>query len=190
MNLLVGALIAALGTSPAVAEIDAPIEVSSVADRALSARPGESLLLVVGDRITTARVDRAGISSRGLSLRLSGNKMRGEVGGQRVDIELAGARITGRIGAFEIALEVGRVDGALNVKGHFGARSASEALSPTAVTAEVGPCRYELKFQHQEYAGQVECGGQPEPVHLRVPAALIARRDIEIAALFTALLAR
>ena len=40
-----------------------PLAVSSVAARALAARPGDSLLLIVGDRITVARVDRNGIAS-------------------------------------------------------------------------------------------------------------------------------
>jgi hypothetical protein len=192
MRLPVGAVVAAsLCALPAAAgDLQAPIEVSSVADRALSARPGDSLLLVVGDRITTARVDRGGISTRGLSLRLIGDKLRGEVGKQRVEVELRGSRISGHIGTREIALEVSRSEGALKVTGQFGARAVSEALTPNEVTAEVGPCRYILKFQKMEYAGQIGCGGQPEPVHLRVPAALIARRDVEIAALFTALLAR
>ena len=193
MRLPIGTLAAAasLCALPAAAgDLQAPIEVSSVAARALSARPGDSLFLIVGDRITTARVDRGGISSRGLSLQLSGDKLRGEVGGQRVEVELRGPRITGRIGRREIALEVGRTDAALKVTGQFGARAVSEELAPSAVTAEVGPCRYVLKFQKMEYAGQVGCGAQPEPVRLRVPVALIARRDVEIAALFTALLAR
>jgi hypothetical protein len=176
--------------SAGAGELQPPIEVSSVADRVLAARPGDSLFFVVGDRITTARVDRGGISSRGLTLRLSGDRLQGVVGGQRVDIRLRSPRIEGRIGRLEIALEVGRSEGALKVTGRFGARAVSEALAPAAVNAEVGPCRYALKFQRTEYAGQVTCGGQPEPVHLSVPAALVARSDVEIAALLTALLVR
>ena len=107
-----------------------------------------------------------------------------------VDLELRGEHIRGKIGTLEVALEVGRSEGALKVKGRFGARAVSEDLTPGAVTAEVGPCRYVLKFQHAEYAGQVGCGGQPEPVHLRVPATLVARSDVELVALFTALLSR
>jgi hypothetical protein len=46
----------------AAGELQPPLEVSSAADRALAARPGDSLFLVIGDRITTARIDRAGIA--------------------------------------------------------------------------------------------------------------------------------
>jgi hypothetical protein len=167
-----------------------PVDVSSVADRVLAAQPGDSLLLVVGDRITTARVDRAGMTSRGVSLKFAGTRLRGQVGGQRVQLEMRGAHINGEIGTLEVSLDVSRLEGALNVTGRFGARAVAEELTPGAVTADIGPCRYVLKFQHMEYAGQVSCGGQPEPVHLRVPAALVARSDVELAALFTALLSR
>jgi hypothetical protein len=167
-----------------------PIEVSSVTDRVLAAQPGDSLLLVVGDRITTARVDRSGIASRNVTLRLTGARLRGQVGGQRAQLELGNGRISGTIASSEVALQVVRVDGALRIAGRFGARSISQDLSPGAIGAEIGPCRYALKFVHSEYSGQVSCGGQPEAVHLRVPAALVARGDTEFAALFTALLAR
>ena len=184
------ALATLMGALPEAGEIKPPLEVSSVADRVLAARPGDSLFLVVGDRIITARVDRSGMSSRGVTLRFFGDRLRGQVGGQHVDLELRSERIQGKIGSLEVALEVGRSEGALKVTGRFGARAVSEDLTPGAVTAEVGPCRFVLKFQHMEYAGQVGCGGQPEPVHLRVPATLVARSDVELAALFTALLSR
>ena len=119
---------------------------------------------MIGDRIITARVDRTGMSSRGVNLRLSGDRLRGQMGGQRVDLEMRSERIRGHIGNLEVALEVGRSKGSLKIKGRFGARAVEEDLTPGAVTAEVGPCRYVLKFQHVEYAGQVGCGGQPEPV--------------------------
>jgi len=193
LRCLVGgfALLVSLTAIPLEAgELKPPVEVSSVADRVLAARPGDSLLLVIGDRIITARVDRTGMSSRGVNLRLSGDRLRGQMGGQRVDLEMRSERIRGHIGNLEVALEVGRSEGSLKIKGRFGARAVEEDLTPGAVTAEVGPCRYVLKFQHVEYAGQVGCGGQPEPVHLRVPATLVARSDVENAALFTALLSR
>ncbi len=184
------ALAVLMGAPPDAREMKPPLEVSSVADRVLAARPGDALFLVVGDRIITARVDRSGMSSRGVNLRFVGDRLRGQVGGQHVDLELRSERIQGKIGTLEVALEVGRSEGALKVTGRFGARAVSEDLTPGTVTAEVGPCRYVLKFQHMEYAGQVGCGGQPEPVHLRVPATLVARSDVELAALFTALLSR
>ena len=171
-------------------ELQPPLEVSSVGARVLAARPGDSLFLVIGDRITTARIDRAGVTSRAVNLRLSGDRIRGRVGGQNVDLVMRGERIDGHIGAREVSLEVGRSAGALKVNGRFGARAVSEELAPSAITAEVGPCRYMLKFQRNEYSGQVGCGGQPEGVRLTVPAALVARRDVELAALFTALLSR
>lgn len=192
MIIYVGALALALLMSapPEAEQLKPPVEISSVADRALAAQPGDSLLLVIGERIIAARVDRLGMSCRGVNLRFFGDRLRGQIGGQHVDLELRGEHIRGKIGTLEVALEVGRSEGALRVKGRFGARAVSEDLTPGAVTAEVGPCRYVLKFQHAEYAGQVGCGGQPEPVHLRVPATLVARSDVELAALFTALLSR
>ena len=167
-----------------------PLQVSSVSERALSSRPGDSLLLIVGDRITVARIDRLGVSSRGVHLQLVGTHVHGEVGGQRVTLDLGERRIEGQVGAKEVVLDVSREGTAVKVSGRFGARGVAQALSPTSVTAEIGPCRYFLSFQHNEYAGQVGCGGDPEPVHMRVPASLVARGDVELAALFTSLLAR
>jgi hypothetical protein len=171
-------------------ELKPPHEVSSVGDRVLAARPGDSLFFVVGDRITVARVDRTGITSRGIHLQLAGARVSGEVGGQHVALDLGPRGVAGHIGTSEVSLEVARGDASLSVGGRFGARGISLQLSPVSVAADVGPCRYSLKFQHNEYAGQVTCGGDPEPVHMRVPASLVARGDVELAALFTALLAR
>jgi hypothetical protein len=189
-SLLVLAAAMACAAVSRAGEPQPPVDVSSVADRVLAAQPGDSLLLVIGDRITSARIDRGGLTSRGATLRLVGTHVRGQVGGQRVQLEMRAAHINGEIGASEVSLEVGRLDGALKVTGRFGACAVSEELTPGAVTADIGPCRYVLKFQHMEYTGQVNCGGQPEPVHLRVPASLVARSDVELAALFTALLSR
>src|SRR5688572_30061778 len=83
-------------------EPQAPLEVSSVADRVLAARPGDSLLLVVGDRITTARIDRGGIASRNVTLRLTGARLRGQVGGQRAELELENGRVSGTIASSEV----------------------------------------------------------------------------------------
>jgi len=171
-------------------EPKAPLAVSSVGARALAARPGDSLLLIVGDRITVARIDRTGIASRGIHLELAGTHLRGDVGGQRVALDLGDHHIDGHVGSHDVSLEVSRGDVALKVNGRFGARQIGLQLSPAEVTADVGPCRYTLRFHHNEYAGQVECGADPEPVHLRVPATLVARGDVEVAALFTSLLAR
>ena len=159
----VGALTLALllpATLLETGELKPPVDVSSVADRVLAARPGDSLLLVIGDRIITARVDRTGMSTRGVHLRVSGDRLRGQVGGQRVDLEMRSERISGHIGNLEVALEVGRSEGSLKIVGRFGARAVDEDLAPGAVTADIGPCRYTLKFQHGEYAGQVGCGAQ------------------------------
>jgi hypothetical protein len=185
---LIGAIVPAL--SARADQAKPPLEVSSVAERALAARPGDSLLLMVGDRITVARIDRAGITSRGIHLQLAGARLRGEVGGQAVALDLGDHGVDGHIGASQVSMDVARGDTSLNVRGRFGARGISLQLSPASVTAEVGPCRYALKFQHNEYAGQVACGGDPEPVHMRVPASLVARGDVELVALFTSLLAR
>jgi hypothetical protein len=167
-----------------------PLQVSSVAERALSARPGDSLFLTVGDRITVARVDRMGVSSRGIHLQIAGARVHGDIGGQRVTLDLGDRRIEGQIGANDVLLDISRDGATVKVSGRFGARGIAQELNPNSVTAEIGPCRYLLRFQHNEYAGQVGCGGDPEPVHLRVPASLVARGDVELAALFTSLLAR
>jgi hypothetical protein len=192
MRALVGALGLALSVPATLVagELEPPAETSSVPGRVLAAHPGDSLLLVIGDRITTARIDRAGISGRGLTLRLSGDRLRGRIGGESVDLEARGEHVRGRIGTREVNLAVGRAGAALKVTGRFGARAVLEDLTPAAVNAEVGPCRYVLTFQRTEYAGHVGCGGQPEVVRLRVPAALVARGDVELAAFFTALLSR
>lgn len=185
---LIGAIVPAF--SARADEAKPPLEVSSVAERALAARPGDSLLLMVGDRITVARIDRAGITSRGIHLQLAGARLRGEVGGQAVALDLGEHGVEGHIGVSAVSMDVARGDTSLNVQGRFGARGISLQLSPASVTAEVGPCRYTLKFQRNEYTGQVGCGGDPEPVHMRVPASLVARGDVELVALFTSLLAR
>jgi hypothetical protein len=188
---LLGVVLPTLPTSTTRAE-DAkpPREVSSVEERALAARPGDSLFLIVGDRITVARIDRACVTSRGVRLELAGTHVRGELGGQRVALELGPRRVEGHVGERDVSMDVARGDAALNVEGRFGARGISLHLSPASVIAEVGPCRYALKFQHNEYQGQVGCGGDPVGVRLRVPASLVARGDVELAALFTSLLAR
>jgi hypothetical protein len=193
MNIPTAALLLALmlsSSSARAGELKPPHEVSSVGDRVLAARPGDSLFLVIGDRITVARIDRSGITSRGIHLQLAGARVSGEVGGQRVALDLGPRGVAGRVGSSEVSLDVARGDGALHVGGRFGARGISLQLSPVSVTADVGPCRYSLRFQHSEYTGQVTCGGDPEPVHMRVPASLVARGDVELAALFTSLLAR
>jgi hypothetical protein len=193
MNIPAAAMFLALvvpASSAGADELKPPREVSSVGDRVLAARPGDSLFFVVGDRITIARIDRGGINSRGIHLQLAGARMSGEVGGQRVALDLGPRGVAGHIGASEVSLEVARGDAFLNVEGRFGARRISLHLSPVSVAADVGPCRYSLQFQRNEYAGQVSCGSDPEPVHMRVPATLVARGDVELAALITSLLAR
>jgi hypothetical protein len=167
-----------------------PLEVSSVSDRAMSGQPGDTLLLVVGDRIVVARVDRTGILSHSVRLRLAGKQLHGKVGGVPVMLELGEHHIDGHIGPSAISLDVSRREAGVEVKGRFGAQGIAQSLSPTAVGAEIGPCRYALAFKGKEYVGQVECGGQPVPAQLRVPAALVARGDVELAALMTALFAR
>jgi hypothetical protein len=193
---LLPALLALFAIYPPAAELGAqpskppPRQVSSVADRALAGQPGDTLFLMVGDRITLARVDRAGITSQTVRLRLAGTQLHGKVGGQLVTLDLGERRIEGHIGSREVSLDVSRGKTGIEVSGRFGARGITQSLSPTAVTAEVGPCRYELTFKGREYVGQVGCGGEPVGVQLRVPAALVARGDVELAALFTAMLAR
>jgi hypothetical protein len=188
---LLGTLIALTVPVNAPAESPKPpAELSSVEGRALAAQPGDSLLLIVGDRITVARVDRAGVWCRDVRLRLDGERLRGRVSGQNVELDMSDGRVSGKIAAQAVSLLVARADGALRVTGRFGARAIDEELTPRAISAEIGPCRYELRLGRNEYGGQVSCGGQPEGVRLRVPATLAARGDVELAALLTAILAR
>ncbi len=167
-----------------------PAELSSVGARALAAQPGDTLLLIVGDRIAVARVDRVSVSSRAIRLRFTGERLRGRVSGQSVDLEMKDDRVRGSIGAQAVSLQIMRSSGALKVVGRFGAHAIDEDLRPSAVVAEIGPCRYDLRFDRNEYIGQVTCGGQPEGVQLRVPSTLAARGDVELATLLTAILAR
>jgi hypothetical protein len=188
---MLGTLIALTLPTSAPGELPRPpAELSSVEARAVAAQPGDSLLLIVGDRITVARVDRARVWCRDVRLRLDGEHLRGRVSGQSVELEMNEARVSGKIGSQPVSLVVERFDGALRVRGRFGARAIDEALTPRAISAEIGPCRYELRLARNEYEGQVTCGGQPEGVRLRIPATLAARGDVELAALLTAILAR
>ena len=90
-----------------------PAELSSVAARALAAQPGDTLLLIVGDWIAVARVDCVGVSSRAVRLRFTGERLRGRVSGQSVDLEMKDDCVSGTIGAQAVSLQVMRSGGAL-----------------------------------------------------------------------------
>lgn len=179
----------ALGSSPAPSE-EPPPPVSTVSNRILAAEPGETLIFSVGDDVTVARVDRDGLSSRGVDLERSGAGLRGRVGSESVRLAFGPGRITGKLGDRDVALDVTRVAGALQVMGRFGAREIALEIGPQAVGGEVGPCFYDLHLRGGVYRGDVSCGAQPRPVQLQVPVALIAREDVEVAALLTPVMAR
>jgi hypothetical protein len=78
----------------------------------------------------------------------------------------------------------------LQVAGRFGSRGIALDLGPRLIAGEVGPCRYDLRLEGDEYLGTVGCGTRPRSARLKLPVALIVRDDVELAAMLTALLAR
>ena len=100
------------------------------------------------------------------------------------------SQVTGRIGGRPILLDVARADQSLTISGQFGARAIALHLNVRALGGDIGPCRYALEFRRDKYLGQVGCGGEPAAVQLRVPAALVARGDVELAAMLTTFMAR
>jgi hypothetical protein len=147
-------------------------------------------LLVVGDQVREARVDRVSLAGRALVLKRWGSKLSGRLATQNLELGLNPDQITGRIADRPVQLDVVRADESLTVSGRFGARAISLHLNVRAVTGEIGPCRYNFEFRRKEYAGRVDCGGEPTAVRLRIPAALVARGDVELAAMLTAFLAQ
>ena len=87
-------------------------------------------------------------------------------------------------------LPTSRADQSLTISGQFGARAIALHLNVRALGGDIGPCRYALEFRRDRYLGQVGCGGEPAAVQLRVPATLVARGDVELAAMLTTFMAR
>jgi hypothetical protein len=187
-------LLAALGLAPlltgTVGWAEPASDVSSVETRILCARPGNTILFIRGDQIVEARVDRVTLTSGSLRLKRWGSTLRGRLASQNLELSLGQGHVTGHIADRPILLEVARADTSLNVSGQFGARAISLHLSARVLSGDIGPCSYDLQFRNDEYAGRVSCGAAPAAVSLRVPAALIARSDVELAAMLTAFLAR
>lgn len=164
----------------------------STTDRAplLASSPGQTLSFTIGDRVRVANVTREGLSADDVSLRRFPGHMQGEVGVEPVDFRLEPKRLEGRIGTHPIALDVVRSTDGLEVMGTFGQRAVAMEVRLSGIDAQVGPCWYSLRLVMGSYRGYVTCGAQAEPVMLTVPVALVARDDLEIAAMLTALFAR
>ena len=156
----------------------------------LASSPGQTLSFTVGDRVRLANVTRDGLSTEDVSLRLFPGHMRGEVGVESVDFRFEPKRLEGQIGTHRIGLDVLRSGQELQVMGTFGERSVGMEVRLSGIHAQIGPCFYSLPLMLGSYRGYVTCGGQAVPVTLTVPAALVARGDLEIAAMLTALFAR
>lgn len=176
--------------APTAARGDSPTELSSVETRVLAAQPGDTILFILGNQITEVRVNREALLGRTVRLRRSGAKMRGRLASEDVEMSLGPSQVTGQIAGRPIALDVARAEGRLTVAGRFGARAVSLRFSLRAVDGEIGPCRYDLAFRRDQYIGRLACGGEPTAVQLRVPTTLVARGDVELAAMLTAFLAR
>ena len=178
---------ACLAVSAAKAE--PPRDVSSVDARVLAAAPGDTILFIRGDQISTARVDRVSLTGRRVRLLRSGSKVRGSISSADLAFELESDRVNGNVAGRRVALDVARAEGGLTISGQFGSRAIMLQLSVHALNGDIGPCHYELASHGNDYSGQVACGGLPARVQLRFPSALTARGDVELAAMLTAFLA-
>lgn len=156
----------------------------------MASSPGQTLTFTVGDRVRIADVTREGLSTKDVSLRLFPGHMQGVVGVASVDFRFEPQRLEGQLGDRQIALDVLRSHNGLEVVGTFGERSVAMEVRPTGIQAQIGPCSYSLPLISGSYQGSVTCGAHLEPVTLTVPVALVARDDLEIAAMLTSLFAR
>ena len=179
-------VVAIVATAPTAA----PRSTSSVETRLLASEPGESMLFAVGDDAQSFHVWREGITGVAVNLRRSPGHLSGNVGSEPVDLVLASPRISGTIGDHAVSLDVLRSDNQMRIVGHFGARAIALDVQMGRIDGDVGPCSYRLPLKSGRYRGQIACGGEPEPVRLDIPVALVARSDVELAAMLTAVLAR
>ena len=181
-----------LAVAASVGLARAAIVSPSTSDRGplLASSPGNTLTFTVGDRVRIADVTREGLSTKDVSLRLFPGHMQGVVGVESVDFRFEPQRLEGQIGNRRIALDVLRSTNGLQVVGTFGERSVAMEVRLSGIHAQIGPCWYSLPLITGSYQGSVTCGAQLEPVTLTVPVALVARDDLEIAAMLTSLFAR
>jgi len=190
---LLCSVVASAATPPDAAAEPPPLPPSapaSIGSRILAAQPGGTMTLAVGGDVTVARVDRDGLWSGRVVLRRSGLGLDGHVGTDGIRLLLGPGRVTGQIGGAPIALDIVRASGALQVMGRFGMREIALEVGPRVVGGEVGPCFYDLRLRGGVYSGDVNCGAGAQPVALQIPVALIARDDVELAAMLTTVLAR
>jgi hypothetical protein len=165
-------------------------QISSAEHRILAAQPGHALVLAVGDDIRVLDVRRDGVSGGGLELSESPGHLRGRIGTESIELALATPRITGKLGDHRVSLDMLPASEGIRVAGRFGEREVALFMRLSGIDGEVGPCRYHLELRRSEYVGQVGCGGTPEDVRLAVPVALVARSDVEVAAMLVAVFAR
>ena len=163
---------------------------SSIENRVLAARPGDTLSFTVGDDIQVFNVTREALVGDSVELQRFPGHLRGRVGSEPIDLALEAPRITGRIGVQPVSLDMLPSKDGIQVAGRFGAREIAVHFRVAAIDGAVGPCRYQLKLTHGEYQGDVGCGAEPEQVRLQVPVALVARSDAELTAMLVAILAR
>jgi hypothetical protein len=126
----------------------------------------------------------------GIELRRYPGHLRGIVGSEPVDLVIAAPRITGLVGDQVVSLDVLDATEGLRVAGRFGLREIALDVRSNRITANVGPCRYDLELRDGAYRGTIGCGAKPEPVRLALPVAFVARGDAEMLAMMVALLAR
>jgi hypothetical protein len=154
----------------------------------LASTPGQALSLIVGGKVRIAQVTRDGLASQGVFLTREPGRLGGRVGTEPVDLRFGQGRIGGSVGSGPVALDVSRTRERMKVAGRFGARAVAMELRPTAIHADIGPCSYSLTLMLGRYRGYAFCRGPTQTVELTVPAALLGRSDLEIAAMLTALL--
>lgn len=163
---------------------------SSIATRVLASRPGGTLSFTVGDDVRVFEVSRDALVGDDVELRRYPGHLRGRVGSEPVDLALAPPRITGQLGDHAVSLDMIPVTDGIQVAGRFGAREVVLHVRMQGIDGATGPCAYHLKPMQSRYQGDISCGGEPEQVQLEVPVALVARSDVEVAAMLVAVLAR
>jgi hypothetical protein len=185
-----GASTPARGLTTVPPTVPAPVPPSSIGRGLLVAKPGDTLSLAVGGKVSLFRVSPDGIWGQGVALRRSPGRLRGRLGGASVQLLLAAPNIKGALGGQRVSLDVLSTPEGLHVAGQLGRRAIALDVRMSGVHGEVGACSYRLALALDAYAGEVDCGGRSERVRLEVPAELAARADDELVAMLLAVLAR
>lgn len=164
----------------------------AVAEVTLSSR--EPLLLRVGERELSVRIEPERIVGERIELRRLEQGLVGTVDGQPVDLRWTeeGA-ITGHVGGQAVRLvSRNRIpEPGLRVEGRFGGEPTELILAPLSITGTVGRCTYSLPMAGNRYSGFRTCEltrGPPVPVMLRLPEELVPLGIEEEGALLALLL--